>query len=221
MKCVAELLWPHSSFSLRCFARCPSEPRCLLSALWEMDVTSLIKMLVCSQILSLLGSHDWRSSAPCKHKRCWIQLCATLLHLDVVGCTVTPDFWDAWRLHVEAFEGISEVEKHRCNCVMLLERIWRWITGRHKLNYEPRRSSCNREGLRQCMGMGCQCQPPLSVGRSQSMWAWRCCSSAAAHPDVPDSIGTFGCSEATEANLDTCFSLSSVQVTWMPCPLPS
>lgn len=127
---------------------CGPIPAFSCAALHPAPVDHAVYFLLCGKWMSLPWLKCWcaaksspfwaRTSGGAVHLLSWIQLHATLLDRDVLGCTVTSAYWDTQCMLVEAFEGISEVEKHRCNCVMLLKRVWRWITGRHKLNYEPR-----------------------------------------------------------------------------------
>ena len=69
--------------------------------------------------------------------------------LDVLRCAASPAFRDAQCPHIEAFEGICEVEKRHA----VLKRVWSWITRRHKLASQPCTVPIPRGRSRQRAGM--------------------------------------------------------------------
>lgn len=165
-----------------------------------MDVTSLIKMLVHSQILFLwartLGEAAHLVSAHAVECSCvprsLIWLLAGRVGMCYVSCLLrrlAPTRRGFWR-HLRGGEAQMQL------CRAVLKRVWRWITRRYKLNCQPCTVHIHRGRSRQHTGMGCQYEPALSIKSSQWMRVCRCCSSATASPDVPDSVGTLGCTEA-------------------------
>lgn len=114
-----------------------------------MDVTSLIKMLVCSQILFLLGSCPRWSSAPSKRTRCWIQLCAALrllagrVGMCCISCLLRRlalarrGFWRHLR------GGGAQMQL----CHAVVKRVWRWLPGGTGWTTSHVLSISDREGL--------------------------------------------------------------------------
>ena len=165
-----------------------------------MDVTSLIKMLVCSQILFLwahmLGEAAHLVSAHAVESSCvprsLIWLPAGRVGMCCVSCLLrrlAPTHRGFWR-HLRGGEAQMQL------CRAVLKRVWRWIMRRHRLNYQPCTVRIRWGRSRQRTGMGCQYQPALSIESSQWTWVCRHCSSTTASLDVPDSIGALGCTEA-------------------------